>query len=52
MVMILSTVQDSEALSSEICRDTDCRKILSGEVHTGDTLVLDVENGEYVVKVK
>ena len=25
---------------------------LSGEVHTGDTLVLDVENGEYVVKVK
>ena len=28
------------------------RKILSGEVHTGDTLVLDVENGEYVVKVK
>ena len=28
------------------------RKILSGEVHTGDTLVLDVEKGEYVVKVK
>ena len=28
------------------------RKILSGEVHTGDTLVLDVENKEYVVKVK
>ena len=28
------------------------RKILSGEDHTGDTLVLDVENGEYVVKVK
>ncbi|MGO4947709.1 ATP-dependent chaperone ClpB [Blautia sp. Sow4_E7] len=28
------------------------RKILSGEVHTGDTLVLDLENGEYVVKVK
>ena len=28
------------------------RKILSCEVHTGDTLVLDVENGEYVVKVK
>ena len=28
------------------------RKILSGEVHTGDTLVLDVENGDYVVKVK
>ena len=28
------------------------RKILSGEVHTGDTLVLDVENGESVVKVK
>ena len=28
------------------------RKILSGEVHTGDTLVLAVENGEYVVKVK
>ena len=28
------------------------RKILSGEVHTGDTLVLDMENGEYVVKVK
>ena len=28
------------------------RKILSGEVHTGDTLVLDVENGEDVVKVK
>ena len=28
------------------------RKILSGEVHTGNTLVLDVENGEYVVKVK
>ena len=28
------------------------RKILSGEVHTGDTLVLDVENGEYVVNVK
>ena len=28
------------------------RKILSGEVHTGDTLVLDVENGEYVIKVK
>ena len=28
------------------------RKILSGEVHTGDTLVLDVENGEYAVKVK
>ena len=28
------------------------RKILSGEVHTGDTLVLDVENREYVVKVK
>ena len=28
------------------------RKILSGDVHAGDTLVLDVENGEYVVKVK
>ena len=28
------------------------RKILSGEVHTGDVLVLDVENGEYVVRVK
>ena len=28
------------------------RKILSGEVHTGDTLLLDVENGEYVVRVK
>ena len=28
------------------------RKIHSGEVPTGDTLVLDVENGEYVVKVK
>ena len=27
------------------------RKILSGEVHTGDTLVLEMENGEYVVKV-
>ena len=28
------------------------KKILSGDVHAGDTLVLDVENGEYVVKVK
>jgi ATP-dependent Clp protease ATP-binding subunit ClpB len=28
------------------------RKILSGDVHTGDTLVLDVENGEFVVKIK
>ena len=28
------------------------KKILSGAVHTGDTLVLDVENGEYVVKVR
>ena len=28
------------------------RKILSGEVHTGDVLVLDVENGDYVVRIK
>ncbi len=28
------------------------KKILSGDVHTGDTLVLDVENGEFVVRVQ
>lgn len=28
------------------------KKILSGDVHTGSTLVLDVENGEYIVRVK
>ncbi|MDD7220477.1 MAG: ATP-dependent chaperone ClpB [Clostridia bacterium] len=28
------------------------RKILSGDVHAGDTLVLDVQNGEFIVKVK
>ncbi len=28
------------------------RRILSGEVHTGDTIVLDVENGEFITKIK
>ena len=28
------------------------RKILSGDVHSGDTLVLDVENDEFVVRIK
>ena len=28
------------------------KKILSGDVHTGDTLVLDVENGEFVGRVQ
>ena len=28
------------------------RKILSGDVHAGDTLVLDVQNGEFIVTVK
>ena len=28
------------------------KKILSGDVHTGDTLVLDVETGEFVVRVQ
>ena len=28
------------------------KKILSGDVHTGDTLVLDVVNGEFVVQVE
>lgn len=28
------------------------RKILSGDVHAGDTLMLDVQNGEFIVKVK
>ena len=28
------------------------RKILSGDVHVGDTLVLDVQNGEFIVTVK
>ena len=28
------------------------RKILSGDVHAGDTLVLDVKNGEFIVTVK
>ena len=28
------------------------RKILSGDVHAGDTLVLDVHNGEFIVTVK
>ena len=28
------------------------RRILSGEVHTGDTIVLDVENGEFTTKIK
>ena len=28
------------------------RKILSGDVHAGDTLVLDVQNGEFIVMVK
>ena len=28
------------------------RKILSGDVHAGDTLVLDVQNGEFIVAVK
>ena len=28
------------------------RKILSGNVHAGDTLVLDVQNGEFIVTVK
>ena len=28
------------------------RKILTGDVHAGDTLVLDVQNGEFIVTVK
>ena len=28
------------------------RKILSGDVHAGDTLLLDVENGEFIVRIK
>ena len=28
------------------------RKMLSGDVHAGDTLVLDVQNGEFIVTVK
>ena len=28
------------------------RRILSGDVHTGDTIVLDVENGEFITKIK
>ena len=28
------------------------KKILSGDVHAGDTLVLDVQNGEFIVTVK
>ncbi|MDO4678390.1 MAG: hypothetical protein Q4B00_07205, partial [Eubacteriales bacterium] len=28
------------------------RKILSGDVHSGDTLVLDVENDEFTVRIK
>ena len=28
------------------------RKILSGDVHAGDTLVLDVQNGKFIVTVK
>ena len=28
------------------------RKILSGDVHEGDTLVLDLQNGEFIVCVK
>ena len=28
------------------------RKILSGDVHAGDTLVLDVQNGEFIVTAK
>ena len=28
------------------------RKILSGDVHAGDTLILDVQNGEFIVTVK
>ena len=28
------------------------RKILSGDVHAGDTLVLDVQNGEFIVTIK
>ena len=28
------------------------RKILSGDVHAGETLVLDVQNGEFIVTVK
>ena len=28
------------------------RKILSGDVHAGDTLVMDVQNGEFIVTVK
>ncbi|MDO4601422.1 MAG: ATP-dependent chaperone ClpB, partial [Eubacteriales bacterium] len=28
------------------------RKILSGDVHAGDTLVLDVQDGNFIVKVK
>ena len=32
--------------------DLAARKILSGDVHAGDTLVLDVQNGEFIVTVK
>ena len=39
-----------------ICRNMwrrlAARKILSGDVHAGDTLVLDVQNGEFIVTVK
>ncbi len=28
------------------------RKILSGDVHAGDTLILDVDNGEFKIQVK
>ena len=28
------------------------KKILSGDVHAGDTLVLDVKDGEFVINTK
>ena len=28
------------------------RKILSGDVHAGDTLVLDMRDGEFTVRIK
>ena len=28
------------------------RRILSGDVHAGDTIVLDVENGEFITRIK
>ena len=51
MVMFLIS-SDSESSSRSVMETLAAKKILSGDVHAGDTLVLDVKDGEFVINTK